>query len=182
MTKIHLAPSGKMIEIKGPTNIRQALSKNGINLISQCGGMGGCGCCKVKILSGEENLSPINSAEEKFLGNVFHITRERLACQSVIYGDITVDISEHENTRVIPKKFKIRKKVERPTPLTENNEEKTRWYRHWEKSPTEKGMKKLGGGQRPKYFDTDKLPPPNTELNTRPVKKHLHPRKKRSRS
>ncbi|MGK0367773.1 MAG: ferredoxin [Thermoproteota archaeon] len=53
-----------------------------------CGGFGVCGDCKFKVHSGADLLSPMSIAEKKLLGNVFFITKERLACQCSPTGDI----------------------------------------------------------------------------------------------
>jgi 2Fe-2S ferredoxin len=52
-----------------------------------------CGLCRVKIVAGEEFLSPFNALERKHLGNVYFITKERLSCQArVTGGDIVVEV------------------------------------------------------------------------------------------
>ena len=43
-----------------------------------------CGLCRVKILAGEDALSPFNAAERKHLGNVYFITKTRLSCQAKV--------------------------------------------------------------------------------------------------
>jgi ferredoxin len=46
----------------------------------------------VKVLAGEAALSPQNAAEKKHLGNVYFINKVRLACQSRVSGDVTVEL------------------------------------------------------------------------------------------
>jgi len=97
MFKITVLPLNKTIEIdeqKGES-VFTALSKSGIHLIQSCGACASCGECVVKVLKGEKNLSPIDFPEQKLLGNVFYITKERLACQLHVTGDIEIDISRH---------------------------------------------------------------------------------------
>ena len=56
-----------------------------------CNGIGSCIQCKVKIIEGE--VSPPTPLERDRLGNIFHITKERLACQSrLVSSDLTVEI------------------------------------------------------------------------------------------
>lgn len=63
-----------------------------------CNGVGSCIKCKVKITSGE--LSTPSALERDRLGNIFHITHERLACQSyVVEQDIKLEIAQPSQPR-----------------------------------------------------------------------------------
>jgi hypothetical protein len=128
------------------------------------------------VVSGEDNLESPPFAELKLLGNVFHITKERLLCQTKIIGDVALDISRHDKATDEEKlknktnKFsakkaqtKVRSKTEfekikedRYQERKQKNENDLNWNRFWEKDQTTAGPKKLGGGKRPKFFDTDK--------------------------
>jgi ferredoxin len=68
------------------------LVQNNILLNSSCGGYGACGECIVKILEYDSTqlLRP-NIVEQKWLGNVFHITKERLSCQIKCRGISRID-------------------------------------------------------------------------------------------
>ena len=90
--KIKILPLNKEIWIDETTDVRDALLKEGITLRSICGGYSQCGMCKVKIVEGKEFISEIKFLEKGLLGNVFHITKERLACQLYLRGDITIEI------------------------------------------------------------------------------------------
>lgn len=57
-----------------------------------CVGKGTCGLCRVKILAGAEHLNPFTDEERKHLGNVYHITKVRLACRSRLAGDVTIEV------------------------------------------------------------------------------------------
>jgi len=57
-----------------------------------CVGKGTCGLCRVKIIAGAENLNPFTDEERKHLGNVYHITKVRLACRSKLTGDVTIQV------------------------------------------------------------------------------------------
>ena len=54
---------------------------------AQCVGRATCGLCRVKVLAGEEALSPINADEKKHLGNTYFITKLRLSCQARLVGE-----------------------------------------------------------------------------------------------
>ncbi|HET9625324.1 MAG TPA: 2Fe-2S iron-sulfur cluster-binding protein [Kofleriaceae bacterium] len=59
-----------------------------------CVGKGTCGLCRVKILGGAEHLVPFSDEERKHLGNVYHLTKVRLACRARLVGDgeVTIEI------------------------------------------------------------------------------------------
>lgn len=51
---------------------------------------GQCGACAIKIVSGEENLSPITKQEQATL-NRLGLHSHRLACQCALKGDVVID-------------------------------------------------------------------------------------------
>lgn len=168
--KCTLWPSGEVLELNGEEALLSQLKKAGKKIKSSCGGCATCGDCVVVVKSGEMNLSPQSFEELRLLGNVFHITKERLSCQTKITGDVTLDISLHdkntftgkgEKVGSVPKSTTTRlKKREDIEKSVRENEEKTpeksgdTWYRHWEKeSEGDDKPKKLGGNRRPKAFN-----------------------------
>ncbi|MDN3204846.1 2Fe-2S iron-sulfur cluster-binding protein [Algoriphagus sediminis] len=60
------------------------IHENGIDWMHACGKKGRCTTCKMIMVSGEENLSPMNEFEKRFyeLGRLKN--GERLACQSIL--------------------------------------------------------------------------------------------------
>jgi ferredoxin len=62
-------------------------------------GKGQCGTCAIKIVSGEENLSPKTKEEEATLSRL-RLDSHRLACQCALKGDVVIE------TRDIPKHTK----------------------------------------------------------------------------
>lgn len=75
---------------KGST-ILQASLENKIPHYSECGGKGTCNTCRVKILSGHENLMTRNSLELEIAKTRNWDKTIRLACQSRILGDIVIE-------------------------------------------------------------------------------------------
>ena len=75
---------------------------------SSCGGHASCSDCVIKVRSGESNLTEPTFEEINLLGNVFHITKERLSCQTKVLGDVTIDVSGHDK---MTDKEKIRQKT-----------------------------------------------------------------------
>jgi 2Fe-2S ferredoxin len=168
---VTLWPSGEVLQLNDQESLLQQLKKAGKKIKSSCGGCATCSDCIIVIKSGEMNLTPQTFEELRLLGNVFHITKERLSCQTKITGDVTLDISAHEkntftgkgekssqvqgqkSTKVIVKKREEIEKSERES--KEKSQEKTsdNWYRHWEKDEEDPHKpKKLGGNKRVKPF------------------------------
>ncbi len=176
--KCTLWPSGEVLSLNGEESLLAQLKKAGKKIKSSCGGCATCGDCMVVVKSGEMNLTPQTFEELRLLGNVFHITKERLSCQTKITGEVTIDISAPENNTFTGKNEKssvvagpkstgtILKKREEVEKSVRENEEKAKekkpdtWYKHWEKEAEEPNKpKKLGGNKRPKPFkftDSDK--------------------------
>jgi ferredoxin len=59
---------------------------------TSCVGKGTCGLCRVKILAGADQLNPFTDEERKHLGNVYHLTKVRLACRTKIAGDVAIEV------------------------------------------------------------------------------------------
>ncbi len=73
------------------SNLRQALIGNGIPVASSCGGVAVCAKCWVKVMEGEDNLTPPNGDEAslKSANNFGRIYR--ISCQVEVLGDVTLD-------------------------------------------------------------------------------------------
>jgi 2Fe-2S ferredoxin len=170
--KVTLWPSGETLELSGEDTLLNQLKKAGKKIKSSCGGCATCSDCIIIVKSGEMNLSPQTFEELRLLGNVFHITKERLSCQTRVIGEVTLDISAHEKNTftgkgeklglpqgqkstktIVKKKEDIQKAV---VESKEKNQEKSSgdWYRHWEKEGQDPVKpKKLGGNKRVKPFN-----------------------------
>ena len=79
-TKVHITNSDEIVEL-GEESLLEVLRKKGIRIRSSCGGHATCSDCIVKVNAGDKSLSDVNFEEKKLLGNVYYITKERLACQ-----------------------------------------------------------------------------------------------------
>lgn len=69
------------ITLNKNTRLLHALREHNHTIKSSCNGQGSCGDCVVKVLAGMSALNRPTFSETKLLGNVFHITKERLSCQ-----------------------------------------------------------------------------------------------------
>jgi len=57
-----------------------------------CNGIAACIQCRVRVVEGRDNLSAPENLEKDRIGNIFHITGERMACQARVHGDVVVEI------------------------------------------------------------------------------------------
>lgn len=138
MPKVHVTPFNKTIEVEENEVLRDALTKNDFYIKSTCGGCASCGLCTVVIVEGEQNLNEFSFEEKQLLGNIFHITRERLSCQTKVLGDLTVDISAHKKVNPVKVIRKTKEELENKEP----------------EEPVER-EKRQGGFKRPKAFKTE---------------------------
>lgn len=181
--EIIVLPYDKKIEVDESETLLEALRNNDLYVKSSCGGHASCSDCIVKIVNGEDSISTPSFEELSLLGNVFHITKERLSCQTKITGPITIDITSHDKAKDQKTlksknkqflKTKVRKKDEVETILTERvaqkmekdkarEDKKNSWEKHWEKGVDQASQKKLGGNKRPKAFKTDHLKDDDSE-------------------
>ncbi len=97
-------PSGLRGQVKDGDTVLEAALKLGAGLESVCGGKGICGKCKIRIEEGYFPKYRIKSAitstrtkghaDEKFLNRAQIRRGYRLACQTIIHGDIVVFVPE----------------------------------------------------------------------------------------
>jgi ferredoxin, 2Fe-2S len=150
MFKLTILPNQEVIEVGGQESLLSLLKKNGYEMNSSCGGCASCGDCVIKIKEGENFLTEMTFEEKRLLGSVFHITKERLSCQTKLTGPVTIDLSAHPGKEIKKPKVEIRKKEEIAKVVEEKKD--PQWFKHWEKKDDEQAPKKLGGNKRPKPF------------------------------
>ncbi len=109
MPKVVFVKEKKEIEVPAGANLREEAIKAGVQVnfqtievgggkvgrVLNCRGHGTCGTCKVLVKKGMENLSP-KGGWEKFrlwamLSSIGHEDEMRLACQTRVNGDCTVE-------------------------------------------------------------------------------------------
>lgn len=79
-------------EIREGESLFDAGAKVSAGIDTACVGKGTCGLCRVKIIAGAEHANAFTDEERKHLGNVYHITKVRLACRTRPTGDMTVQV------------------------------------------------------------------------------------------
>ncbi|CAN5703308.1 hypothetical protein BH11MYX3_BH11MYX3_19960 [soil metagenome] len=81
-----------VVEVHAGSTLFEAGARVTAGIDTACVGKGTCGLCRVKILAGADQLNPFTEEERKHLGNVYHLTKVRLACRSRLTGDVTIQI------------------------------------------------------------------------------------------
>jgi ferredoxin len=87
MASITYLPGGTCLPCAPGESVFEVARRGGVHVPTACAGQATCGLCRVKVVKGEEHLTPFNAAERKHLGNVYFITKLRLACQARIRDD-----------------------------------------------------------------------------------------------
>ncbi len=94
MPHITFQPQNKTVDGQKNETIFDIAQQHNIAVQTACQGKATCGLCRIVIINGEDSLSPFTQDEEKHLGNVYFITKERLSCQTKIIGtnDVVVEV------------------------------------------------------------------------------------------
>ncbi|MGH7283618.1 MAG: 2Fe-2S iron-sulfur cluster-binding protein [Polyangiaceae bacterium] len=102
VAKLRVQGSDAIIDAHEGEDLLTTLQAHDVPIATSCGGVATCGTCRIVVIRGAENLTPIRPQELVHLGNVAKITGQRLACQSKICGDgeIVIDIPPVERTEI----------------------------------------------------------------------------------
>ncbi|HVO51765.1 MAG TPA: 2Fe-2S iron-sulfur cluster-binding protein [Thermoanaerobaculia bacterium] len=88
MPKIVFLNEGRRSEVAAGTTVLAAADALRVAIGRVCGGGGTCSTCRVEVVAGAENLSPLEENEIAYeLGE-----NVRLACQARILGDVGVRV------------------------------------------------------------------------------------------
>ncbi len=92
MPSVTFLPAGQRVACEDGASVFEVGRRAGVEISTACVGKATCGLCRVKLVEGEAHVSPLNAAEKKHLGNVYFITKTRLACQTRVSGDVVVEL------------------------------------------------------------------------------------------
>ncbi len=90
MPRIYFEPDAKEIEAGELEPILQASVRAGIPHAHACGGNARCSTCRVLLVDGLEYCEPRNAPENKLAGLLNFGPDIRLACQTVVTGDVSL--------------------------------------------------------------------------------------------
>jgi 2Fe-2S ferredoxin len=86
---------GKVVGANDPhLPVLRHLHDNFVDWMFSCGGKGRCTSCKMIVLAGMQNISPLTPSEIKYRLAGALKSDERLACQTRITGDIQIRVSD----------------------------------------------------------------------------------------
>ncbi|HCP47403.1 MAG TPA: hypothetical protein DIU15_15280 [Deltaproteobacteria bacterium] len=123
MATVTFLPAGVTVEVRDGTTVFHAADRAEVAIPSQCGGKCACALCRVKVVDGDDAVSPMRWEEEGHLGNCYHLTRERLSCQLQVFGKVVIEVlpddsAEKPKSRYIPYSLvRKREKMERDEEL-----------------------------------------------------------------
>jgi ferredoxin len=98
MPRLRIANTGQTVEVDLVTSILVTLQKNGVGIMTSCGGKARCGKCIIRVVKGAENLSKKTPGETTRLasfgsgGDASSPNKMRLACQTYAKGDVEISI------------------------------------------------------------------------------------------
>ena len=93
MATITFMPLNLRVTYEKGENVFAVGQRHGVGIQTACVGKATCGLCRVRVVAGESALSPLNEHEQKHLGNVYYLTKERLSCQAqMLGGDVIVEV------------------------------------------------------------------------------------------
>ncbi len=72
--------------------ILNIIQESGIDWMHACGGKGRCTTCKARVLLGIEHLGDRSKFEEKLINLNVLAADERLCCQCILKGDVTIEV------------------------------------------------------------------------------------------
>jgi uncharacterized 2Fe-2S/4Fe-4S cluster protein (DUF4445 family)/CBS domain-containing protein len=90
---LHVLPDDLWLNIQRGETIWEALQNTNVELKSDCGGLGKCGKCKVKVLS---TIGPPTQAEKQLLDEEELSQGIRLACRTKVNHDLVISTMEPE--------------------------------------------------------------------------------------
>ncbi|HPI41420.1 MAG TPA: 2Fe-2S iron-sulfur cluster-binding protein [Pseudobdellovibrionaceae bacterium] len=90
MPEIFIKKLNRKIDVPLGSNLMKSLLNSQIPVASSCAGDGVCHKCFIFIEKGLENLSERTPTEEHFIAEKQITEAQRLSCQALVLGDITV--------------------------------------------------------------------------------------------
>ena len=90
VASVQFEPSGREVRVVHETSLLDSVLQAGLGLGQSCDGIALCGFCRVQVVEGIENLSPMAEEERQILAAQHAGANERLACRARIAGPVTI--------------------------------------------------------------------------------------------
>src|SRR5437867_7222534 len=98
MPKVSFKNKNVTAEVEKGFSVLEAAMDHGVPLYHTCGGNASCSTCRVAVLKGADNLSPIEEAEAQVLDAFDLKPPHRLGCQALLLkGEVEVEIPDRNN-------------------------------------------------------------------------------------
>jgi uncharacterized 2Fe-2S/4Fe-4S cluster protein (DUF4445 family) len=94
---VKVLPEGLWLKVRWGTTIMEALQEVDVRVEGDCGGLGKCGRCRVRVLS---EMRPPSEEENELLGEDEIEEGIRLACRSRIEKDLVIQVEETDSERL----------------------------------------------------------------------------------
>jgi len=91
--RVTFTPLCSAVEVMANETVLDAARRADVPIGNSCGAVGVCGRCCVRVLAGAENLSAPTMIELRVSAQRAFRADERLACQSIVTGDVEVTTS-----------------------------------------------------------------------------------------
>lgn len=92
---VEILPERKSVKVNDGENLLSAFFAAGVNMAAPCGGQGACGRCRVQVRKGDV---PVESGgllmDNEIRAGI------RLACQTVVHSDLTVDVPKSSRLQI----------------------------------------------------------------------------------
>jgi len=88
--QIHFLLEDLLVEAPIGTPLQEIADASGADITFGCR-TGSCGTCRVRIAEGLENCSEPGPEERDFLKGLNAPPNQRLACQVIVQGDVTIE-------------------------------------------------------------------------------------------
>lgn len=107
MPKIYFKDQKRTLEVPKGTSILDAAMEQNVPLYHTCGGNCSCSTCRIVVLKGAENLSPMETDEAEVLDSFDLKAPHRLGCQTrVLQGEVEVEIPSRDrkprDSKILP--------------------------------------------------------------------------------
>ena len=90
MYQVQFSPRGQRIATPGNETLSQVAARGEVIIPHACGKTGRCSTCRVQILAGHSSCSPRTEKERAIAHKMRFSPDVRLACQTVVNGDVVV--------------------------------------------------------------------------------------------
>ena len=90
LATVRFLPSGREITVEHGTLLLDAARAARRPVAQSCGGLAICSWCKMQVVEGMANLSPVDADEARLIAREKFKANERASCQAEVHGDVTV--------------------------------------------------------------------------------------------